>query len=410
MGQRTMEIQGIQLTTVRTFLDPVDGGSDRSRNTRSTGDRPKYAELASESEQAKKLPPRGADYGPCRKKFQLVQANVALQEKSGPVQDIGLVSAKALSVASDESVATIFSLSSREFYSAVMCNSAVIEDIAKELDEELASIQQGFEALPVISTDILNAHFGYGTALFKHLITLLFERSPPPAHEIAALSAVEAQEVMDKTIKRVSIFLGKQVLDSLGFLTQALSIPDGFGNHNQQRFQESLEKAFVKAAKHHLMHDIYADRLRSVVSLESLQNSMLGAIDDVLYQQLRQKAVSLVTTQAKFDRRDRFIEKEKASFNFRRMSSDGVELTRRRQKAAAERKDWEEQKQKVPEYARNVPWGAPKPETSRERSNRRRFPEAAAQAWLSAKDSTPRPKTKPPPNATLGMWIEAKLQ
>lgn len=433
MGQLAMEIQGIELKIVRTFLDTVDNGSDLSRKTRSTGDRPRYAGLASELGHVK-LPPRGADYGPFRKKIQLVQANVALEVLSGPVQDNGLASSRALSAASDESVATTISVSSREFYSAVMCNRAVIDEIAKELDEEIASIQQGWKALPVISPNGLKAHFDKGTTFFKRLITLLFERSPPSARDVSALSALETPEVMDSAIKRVSIFLGKQVLDSLGFLVQLLNIPDGSYNHNQQRFQDSLERGFAKAATKHFLHEVYADRLRSVVSLESLRNSMLRAIEDVFYQQLR-KAASLLTTRAKFDRQAHFVQNEKANFNARKKSEAErfevlrwnekaerfevetqrilAEKTEREEKAAAEREDpayerwdWEEQKkQYAATYVRSGPWGAPdrKLYLQQKRSNLR-YPKDAAQ--LKAQPALP-PRPQKPSPATLGMWLDA---
>eukprot|EP00415_Alexandrium_ostenfeldii_P001015 UN1015 len=300
-----IRVQDVDLTIMRTFLNPVEDSSDLSRQTRSTGDRPKHVptRLSATSEDYR-LPPRGADYGPLRKKFQLLQTDVAIERTRAGVEDAHDAVDETLSQGSYQTCVTSLSFNSLDFHDAVSDDCAVIEHLAEELDGEVAALQRAFPDGEMISLVEVRAHFMNGAALLRRFIGLLFERAPPPPADLAALSARESPQAMDKAIKVVGMHLGRQVLKSLCVLTSALNIPSGSILHfDAQRFRGSLGRSFAKAATKQLQQDVHSlMRCGGVVHLDFLQTCILRVLDDVLHQQLNDVSASLLRAAAKHSR------------------------------------------------------------------------------------------------------------
>lgn len=255
IGPVSYTIAEVPLTMRRTFLDCAAsvGGSDETRKTRSTGDRPLPILPTSNSAYPNEnLPPRDADYGVLRKKFKM----------RGLKKDFeGEALSDALPPTSQETSQSACTQDLDDFENDEPAPESDIT-LLGQLSEKHA------ESLRILDTEASGLTY-LGDPLseqIEEISTYLLERSEvcmrifsdyldcvelPPAC-IAASSALEASEERKASIKTVLRLLRKKAETFLVEVYTCLGVHSVFGDslYGEHTFCSNLEDSMIHLLTH----------------------------------------------------------------------------------------------------------------------------------------------------------------
>mmetsp|Transcript_90177 Transcript_90177/g.263692 ORF Transcript_90177/g.263692 Transcript_90177/m.263692 type:complete len:493 (-) Transcript_90177:200-1678(-) len=273
LGPPTIDVNGMQLTVKHTFLTSTSETSDHSRLTHSTGDRPRAnASYLYSFLNVDKLPPHDADYGPVRKRFQLKAcAGTSLW-----------VAQQAPTETSEESCVTCLSFSSEDFYDAY---DGSFDHLIEAYEHEIIALQQAFHPHGQVP---VRTHFMNCAEWLVRFAKAVFEDSPPPAADVAALWCLEDPLARKVGVKSVWTHLSKQVHHCIPVLMRLLELSKHFRCHEASawKLQQSLSTSLSKRLK---KEDLMMSS-DAALDLSSLQERILLVLRDVLVQLLNNQS------------------------------------------------------------------------------------------------------------------------
>jgi len=240
LGPLDIIVGDMHLICKHTFLDLPQADSVRSRQTRSTGDRPKRANPPVEMPGADRLPPVDADYGPQRKNFHLLSATASPECEEGV--DLGsdlyeTASCTSVSLASEASAGSYMNMS--QYF--------------PELNEKLKFLNKTsppprvpeFRAgtvLPPFAAAFLQDRVD----LFLDILKRALESDLHPK-DVAALSAFEDHEEQVRASSSVFDVLEKRIRSAIGICHRCLQLKRLFFEFREEdtvdKFKSSLNTA-----------------------------------------------------------------------------------------------------------------------------------------------------------------------